>query len=123
MISRTKMIRFLLAAQGCLVAANNIYDTILPRVSPIIETYDYYKCTTWDLEAFFEPPKPTGELSAAMLTFAVSLRQNCSKTSINEYFQTVCTFPEHAKFCSFASAAPATLLDDYSSYGSAASSW
>jgi hypothetical protein len=118
-----KTLPFLFAATGCLVAASNIYDTILPRVSPTIETYDYYKCTTWDLEAFFQPPEPTGELSAAMLKFAFSLRQNCSKTSTNEYLQTVCTFPEHSGFCSFASVAPATLLDGYSSYGSSASSW
>jgi hypothetical protein len=106
-----------------LVLANaqqsGVHLTVLPSESPMITTSDSWRCATKDIRAYFEPPMPTGDLFSAILDYGDKI-QTCTLSGA-EVFN--CPYPEKSLWCSFSTAAPTTLLDEYIAYGSTASSW
>ncbi|KAM4066210.1 hypothetical protein HRG_000346 [Hirsutella rhossiliensis] len=99
-----------------------IFDTILPTTKPAI-TKDPWTCTTEPLQKYFMPPKPTGLLLDALVSYGEDLKKDCKPTLTDAMGNPECEFPAHSKWCAFAAAVPSVLVSEYSSYGSAASSW
>ncbi|KAL7629537.1 hypothetical protein AAE478_001058 [Parahypoxylon ruwenzoriense] len=93
--------------------------TLLPMAAPTV-TRDPWQCATENLTQYFDVPKPTGSLLTALDSYASELFKTC--TAAGAAAQS-CPFPEQSLWCSFGTAAPSTVLADYSSYGSVASSW
>lgn len=102
--------------------AASIFDTILPTTEPTV-TSDPWRCTTEIFERFFDPPKPTGQLLTALLSYGDELIKDCTATKTNVVGIPTCPFPAQEEWCAFTTAAPTALLPDYSSYASTASSW
>lgn len=69
------------------------------------------------------PPQPTGRLMDAVASYGNKLRKDCKPTLTNARGQAACDFPPHTAWCGLGTAIPTTLAAEYSSYGSAASSW
>ncbi|KAK2601576.1 hypothetical protein QQS21_004894 [Conoideocrella luteorostrata] len=105
-----------------LAVAAVIFDTILPTTRPT-QTTDPWMCSTKVLESFFDVPKPTGKLLDALLSYGDDLQKDCKPTLTNHVGMSACAFPPQSKWCAFSTSAPSTLLSDYSSYASSASSW
>lgn len=103
-------------------AVASIFDTILPTERPT-ETKDDWECTTSPLEEYFNPPTPTGKLLTALLSYGDVLQKGCKSTLTDALGHPTCTFPAQSRWCSVTNALPTTLLSEYSSYGSVASSW
>ncbi|KJZ77659.1 hypothetical protein HIM_02836 [Hirsutella minnesotensis 3608] len=115
-IAATSLISAAQAAQAAL------YDTIFPSERPTA-TKDPWQCTTEKLPQYFDVPKPTGTLASAVQSYNFELIKDCQPTRLNVYGVPACAFPEPSKWCAFTTAAPSTLLPEYSSYASSASSW
>ncbi|KAK2599165.1 hypothetical protein QQS21_005355 [Conoideocrella luteorostrata] len=116
-----RSIATLLALQATAALAS-IFDTILPTTSPTI-TKDPWPCTTAVLEKYFDPPKPTGELLAALLDYGDKLIDNCTPIGTDIIGKPICAFPPQSQWCAITTAMPKTLMSSYSAYGSSASSW
>lgn len=99
-----------------------LYETILPSERPTA-TKDPWQCTTETLPQYFDVPKPTGRLASAVQSYNLELVKGCEPTGLNAHGIPVCAFPEPSKWCAFTTAAPSTLLPEFSSYASSASSW
>lgn len=68
---------------------------------------------------YFDVPRPTGALSDALISYGHSLLEPCVATATDRG----CTITDNEVWCAFATAAPASVMADYSSYGSAAASF
>jgi hypothetical protein len=100
-----------------------IHMTLLPRAEPTI-TKDPWQCATENLTQYFDVPKPTGSLLTALLSYADKLYESCTITELpTGTVLPQCPFPEQSSWCAFTTAAPKSVLSEYSSYGSAANLW
>lgn len=100
-----------------------LHVTLLPRAEPTI-TRDPWQCATENITQYLDVPKPTGSMLTALLSYADKLYADCTITGVpTGTVIPTCPFPEQSRWCSFTSVAPKSVLSDYSSYGSAASSW
>jgi hypothetical protein len=100
-----------------------IHMTLLPRAEPTI-TKDPWQCATENLTQYFDVPKPTGSMLTALLSYADKLYESCTLTELpTGTVLPQCPFPEQSRWCAFTTAAPKSVLSDYSAYGSAANSW
>ncbi|KAG8670659.1 hypothetical protein FPOAC2_07490 [Fusarium poae] len=104
------------------VVSASIFDTILPTTQGTI-TSDPWRCYTHTFESFFDVPKPTGALFDALVDHGDEMQKGCKSTLTDAMGMRVCTFPPHSELCDFTKFAPSSLLTEYSSYGSIASSW
>ncbi|KAK4156322.1 hypothetical protein C8A00DRAFT_30817 [Chaetomidium leptoderma] len=66
------------------------------------------------------PPKPSGSLDKALISYGSQLIETCRTSGT---FSLPCPFPDKTRWCGATTALPASLLPDYSSYASSASSW
>ena len=99
------------------------HKTLLPRDVPAI-TSDLWQCATVNATQYFDPPKPTGTLLTALLSYADKLYENC--TSIEDHTDEVfptCPFPDASRWCAFTNTVAPSITPAYWSYASSASSW
>lgn len=97
-----------------------VHETVLPTASPALTVTDPWQCVTENLTQYFDVPKPTGSLLTAIESYADKLIESCTLTGADAIHG---CFPEKEAWCDFSTAAPSTVLPDYSAYGSAASAW
>jgi hypothetical protein len=98
---------------------SDIANILLPSGTPTI-TRDPWECATESLMQYFAVPQPTGDLRKALLSYGNSLLATCTATGTA---RAECPLPDKTKWCGFSTAAPSTLLPEYSRFGSNASSW
>lgn len=100
-----------------------IHKTLLPRDVPTI-TSDPWQCATENITQYFYPPKPTGTLLTALLSYADKLNENCT-LSFPPTLTAIptCPFPEVSQWCAFTKTAPPAMTPALWSYGSSVSSW
>jgi hypothetical protein len=99
------------------------HKTLLPRDVPTI-TSDPWQCATVNATQYFDPPKPTGTLLTALLSYADKLYEGC--TPIEDPTGNripACPFPDASRWCAFTSTVAPTMTPAYWSYASSASSW
>ncbi|KAH7117544.1 hypothetical protein B0J11DRAFT_591822 [Dendryphion nanum] len=100
-----------------------LHKTLLPRDVPSI-TSDPWQCATVNVTQYFDPPKPTGGLLAALLSYADKLYENCTLTfPPTATVIPTCPFPETSEWCAFTKIAAPSITAALWSYGSSASSW
>jgi len=99
-----------------------VHRTVLPTDIPPGTSYDPWECALANLTQYFDPPQPTGSLLSAIESYAVKLGDACTIMDVVDRLQGGC-YPSHDDLCKFTTAAPASLMSDYSLYGSAASVW
>ncbi|KAF5593979.1 hypothetical protein FPANT_5014 [Fusarium pseudoanthophilum] len=109
----------LLQASG---VAASIFDTLFPSEKPSV-TRDPRECLFSDFEPYWSAVTPTGKLSTALVSYGDALQKDCKWTSFDVVGVPTCPYPALSDWCSFSDAVPATLLPEWSSYGSSASSW
>ncbi|UKZ57773.1 hypothetical protein TrVGV298_011634 [Trichoderma virens] len=73
-------------------ASDSLLDTILPANPPTI-TSEAWQCTTEMLPQYFDPPKPTGALLTAILSYGDEIQKGCKPTETDIYGLPECTFP------------------------------
>ncbi|KAF2674048.1 hypothetical protein BT63DRAFT_449037 [Microthyrium microscopicum] len=83
-------------------------------------TTDGWACYTPNYADLLNMPKPTGELSKALLSYGDELLKTCTLAGDEKRF---CPFPDSTLWCAFPTAAPTAVLPAYTSYGSSASSF
>jgi hypothetical protein len=99
--------------------ATDLADILLPSGTPTI-TKDPWQCATESLMQYFAVPQPTGDLRKAVLSYGNSLLATCAAT---DAARAACPHPEKTKWCGFSTAAPMSLLQEYSKFGSNATLW
>lgn len=101
-----------------------VYPTLFPSVSPTI-TRDTWQCATVNASQYFDPPKATGDLLTALISYADNIAKDCTRTRLEANPTEVpsCPFPEVSQWCAFSKVMEPSLTATYSAYGSAASSW
>ncbi|GAB1317776.1 hypothetical protein MFIFM68171_07986 [Madurella fahalii] len=72
------------------------------------------------VERYFDVPKPSGSLDRAMISYGSKLIETCMTSGTYSY---PCAFPDKTRWCGVTTELPASLLPEYSSYASNASSW
>lgn len=105
------------------VSVTPAHKTLLPRDTPTI-TSDPWQCATVNATQYFDPPKPTGTLLTALLSYADKLYENCTPMvdpSRNAF--PTCPFPDASRWCAFTNGAAPSVTPAYWSYASSASSW
>ncbi|KAI0385603.1 hypothetical protein F5Y04DRAFT_246248 [Hypomontagnella monticulosa] len=116
-----------LAAQP-IAWAMSITEMPMPRAEstsvPVIKTLppDPWTCVTENITQYFDVPKPTGTLLDALISYGDELLKPCLSTATGTDVL-YCSVSETTKWCGFTTAAPSSVLSDYSSYGSAAASF
>lgn len=100
--------------------ASKAHETLLPTKWPNPEKADPWICPASNLTRFFDVPYPSPELYEAIVDYNREAFDSCTVTGHERKHE---CFPSKDYFCGITTAAPATALIDYSSYGSAASSW
>jgi hypothetical protein len=97
--------------------------TLFPTASPTTTTQDPYECATESLTEFFEPPRPTGDLSSAIQSWGLALGEEepCTLKGLDATLN--CPAVESARWCQFTTAAPESVLPAWSEYVSSASNW
>ncbi|KAF2742940.1 hypothetical protein M011DRAFT_452269, partial [Sporormia fimetaria CBS 119925] len=103
-----------LGAAASVLALEPLIEAILPSTSPT-GTYDYWTCAHSTYSVYFDPPKPTGTLLSAFMSYNNELLSDCTERP--------CRYPESAEWCAFTRAAPSSVLPAWSSYASNASMW
>lgn len=99
--------------------ASSMFDTIFPSTRPTVTT-EPWQCATESVSQYFRPPMPTGTLQSALDSYGEELWKACTFTGI-EYLE--CPSPDQSRWCAFTTAAPESVLADYSAYGSEVESW
>ncbi|PFH63365.1 hypothetical protein XA68_12329 [Ophiocordyceps unilateralis] len=105
--------------------AASIFETLLPNETPSI-TKDPWTCTTEILRRFFDPPLPTGSLRSAFRSCRHSYLDECTSRGLDRpdgLGMPMCPFPGQSTLCAISTAMPSSLLPEYSSYISVASTW
>ncbi|KAK2616537.1 hypothetical protein QQS21_000580 [Conoideocrella luteorostrata] len=97
-------------------------DELLPTVKPTV-TWEPWQCSTEMLPQYFDVPLPTGNLRTALKSYNDELIKDCEPTSTNVYGMSACDFPDASLWCAFTTKAPPTILPEFNSYASSASSW
>ena len=92
-----------------------LYATLLPTAPPTV-TKDPWQCATSNISQYFDPPKPTGTLLSAIVSYADEIFESCSSAA-------GCDFPPQSKWCRVTSAIKGTMIKSYVTYASSASSW
>ncbi|KAF3026623.1 hypothetical protein E8E14_014438 [Neopestalotiopsis sp. 37M] len=109
-------------------ATKVMHMTPIPRATETVETAEYdprittpdpWQCVNDNVTQYFDVPKPTSALSEALISYGQSLLEPCAATATDRG----CTITDDKVWCAFATAAPTSVLADYSSYGSAAASF
>ncbi|RYP56582.1 hypothetical protein DL771_011761 [Monosporascus sp. 5C6A] len=114
----------LFGALSALTATNNVsamLQTLLPTEAPTVTMSDAWECVMENLTQYFDVPTPTGSLFDAMDSYAFELFK--VYMYVNRTRPAVVPVPQPSLWCGFSSAAPSSVLPDYSSYASEASSW
>jgi hypothetical protein len=101
------------------VAAISASDAsiILATTRPTI-TQDPWQCVDENIPQYFQVPKPTKSLEQALFSYAVEVRKTCV-----DDVSTYCPLVQKSNWCAFPTAAPSSLLSEYSSYAKRASIW
>jgi hypothetical protein len=114
---------FATVLRNATITAAAIHATLLPAAEPTI-TRDPWQCATENITQYLDVPKPTGVVLTALLSYADELYKDCTITEIpTGTVIPTCPFPAASSWCAFSTVAPASILPEYSSYGSAASIW
>ena len=103
--------------------ATPAHKMLLPRNAPSI-TQDPWECATMNATQYFDPPKPTGALLTALLSYGDILYKGCvpvEDPSGNR--DPACPFPEASEWCAFSNTVAPSMTTAYWSYASSASSW
>lgn len=103
-----------LVATNVLALEPSSLSILLPTAKPTI-TQDSWRCALENYKPFFQPPKPTGTLLSAIVSYGDKLIESCTEL--------ICPYPDATKWCSFTTAAPSAVLPAYTSYASTASVW
>lgn len=106
-------------------ASASFYDTLFPSAEPTI-TRDPRECLLEDFYTYIEDaPMPTSfsALWEALNSYGDKLQEDCPYTSRDIFGWSACPFPAYSDWCSFSNVAPTTLIPEWSSFGSQASSW
>lgn len=91
------------------------HEVLLPKTA-LRQEPDPSVCNGTDLDQFFNVPKRPSEFNDALETYVYG-NAPCTAS-----YPKTC-FPDKDWWCGVTSVAPQTVLSEYSSYGSAASSW
>lgn len=83
---------------------------------------DPWQCVTENITQYFHVPKPSGVLLDALVSYGDKLLEPCLATATGLDVLS-CAVSQSSEWCGFTTAAPATVLADYISYGSAAASF
>jgi hypothetical protein len=114
------------ALSATITAMPAVPMTVMPRAAPSIgsTTRDSWECYTENIEQYFNGPNPTGALEEALLDYADILNADCTITipSTGTVLPT-CPFPGQEKWCAFTTAAPSSVLPNWSIFGSSVASW
>jgi hypothetical protein len=94
--------------------------TLLPSTPPSTDEPDGWRCAIANISQYFDLPTPAGDLNTVLISYGSVLQQTCTSTGKD---RRSCPFPDSSLWCGFSTAAPSTILDAYSSYGSTCSSW
>ncbi|KAL3593199.1 hypothetical protein FPOAC2_07493 [Fusarium poae] len=105
-----------------LTANAAIYDSLFPTARPTTSD-NGIDCMFEDFYPIFSALTPNGSLSTALLSYGDKLIKDCPLTDVDVMGLPTCPYPALSDWCSFSDHAPATLLPEWSSYGSSASSW
>jgi len=89
---------------------------LVPTTTPTV-TRDPWECVTEKIPGYFQVPKPTKSLEEAIFSYARS-HHPCTETESRK-----CRMADKTQWCGFQTAAPLSLLPEYSSYGNTASEW
>jgi hypothetical protein len=82
---------------------------------------DHWECATEDMIQYFDMPKPTGALFNLLVLYGqVLTRRICSLTGPESL---CCPRVENSEWCGFTTWAPSTMISEFSSHASKASSW
>ena len=93
-----------------------VISYILPTAIPTTSD-DSWECLMENITQYFDVPTPTGALLTAYQSFGRDLYKPCLTQSDG------CHFPDRTSWCGFSTAAPSSILSDYWSFASVASSW
>jgi hypothetical protein len=104
------------------LASTAIYDTLFPTEKPVV-VEDPVDCIFEDFYPYFSALTPNGSLSTALLSYGDVLIKDCPLTEVDVMGLPTCPYPALSDWCAFSDHAPTSLLPEWSSYGSAASSW
>jgi len=120
-----KTIYILLFLQGAIMApAQDLsidFDVILPTEEPT-GTPDPWQCATENVYQYFDFPMPTGALEDEVLRYGQQLfLETCTVTGDAALDCPPAT--EYDRQCGISTAAPPSLLPEYSAWASAALSW
>jgi len=97
------------------------FSVILPSETPT-GTSDSWQCATKNVYQYFDFPMPTGALEDEILRYGGQLyEESCTVTG--EATLDCLPATEYDRQCGISTAAPPSLLPEYSSWASAASSW
>jgi hypothetical protein len=98
-----------------------LHPIVAPTARPNVTETDPWTCVTESVrEIYFDPPKPTGALDSALISYGDKLIETCLTSGTYRY---PCDFPDKTRWCGVTTALPSSLLPAYSSYASNASSW
>jgi hypothetical protein len=98
-----------------------LHPIVAPTARPNVTETDPWTCVTESVkEIYFNPPKPSGALDSAMISYGDQLIETCLTSGTYRY---PCDFPDKTRWCGVTTALPASLLPAYSTYASNASSW
>jgi hypothetical protein len=103
------------------LASTAIYDTLFPTEKPVV-VEDPVGCIFEDYP-YFSTLTPNGSLSTMLLSYGDVLIKDCPLTEVDVMGLPICPYPALSDWCTFSDHAPTSLLPEWSSYGSAASSW
>ncbi|KAI0005594.1 hypothetical protein F4779DRAFT_49148 [Xylariaceae sp. FL0662B] len=97
--------------------------TAMLRSEPTsVVSSDPWECVTENVTQYFDVPKPTGSLLDAIVSYGDKLIEPCVATATGiEVLD--CSVTDTKEWCGFTTAAPSSILVDYSSYGSSVASF
>jgi hypothetical protein len=104
------------------LASAPIFNTLFPSEKPAV-TEDPVDCIFEDFYPYFSALTPNGSLSTALLSYGDVLIKDCPLTDVDVMGLPTCPYPALSDWCAFSDHAPTSLLPEWSSFGSAASSW
>ncbi|KAG7284938.1 hypothetical protein NEMBOFW57_009553 [Staphylotrichum longicolle] len=111
------------AADFIYTSANQaeLHPIVAPTAYPKVTNTDPWTCVTEGvMDLVLSPPKPSGSLSDAILSFGSSLIETCRTSGT---LQRPCDYPDKTRWCGITTALPQSLRPAYSVYASNASSW
>ncbi|KAH6673939.1 hypothetical protein F5X68DRAFT_214515 [Plectosphaerella plurivora] len=92
------------------------HEVLFPKTA-LTQEPDPPVCNGTDLDQFFDVPERPSEFDEAMESYVLGRTPPCTASYPNR------CFPDKDWWCGVSSVVPQSVLSEYSSYGSAASSW